>query len=229
MRDSSCREAGAEGTDQREQRIARPERSEGHAQILYHYQNIENMPALSKELAKAILMMPQPERDKLLLRLIGKDEKLVLKLAFELLEGTANDVEVRRNNLSERLKTHMNAPYLTYASPGMVMMAMRGTSGEITEHVRVTKDKFGDIMLNLQLIIATFKRFGEMFSTTRNDCDKITAYIIKKILDIFVKIQRLHPDMLLDFKEDLNTTLSIVHSHKMTSKAAKAVNLPLEV
>jgi hypothetical protein len=56
------------------------------------------MPKLSADLKEAILRMPAAEKDKLLLRLVAKDEKLCQKLEYELLEeGTS--LEERRADI----------------------------------------------------------------------------------------------------------------------------------
>jgi len=55
------------------------------------------MAKIEKELQQAIVAMPQKEKDKLLLRLIGKDDILIQQLTFTLVEESLT-MESRRDD-----------------------------------------------------------------------------------------------------------------------------------
>jgi DNA repair exonuclease SbcCD ATPase subunit len=55
------------------------------------------------ELKKAVLDLPQKEKDKLLVRLISKDKMLIKQLHFQLLEN-AEDLEERIEKLRKQLR-----------------------------------------------------------------------------------------------------------------------------
>ena len=187
------------------------------------------MSALDKSLSLAILRLPQAKRDKMLLQLIAKDEKLVLKLSFELLEGTLDDIEVRRSVVAKNMDIYLDRKRFFLDSPGEVMMAMRKISGEITEHVRVTKDKMGSLRLNLLMINKTFEKYGALLETKRHKCETFTVYTVKRLSDTLANVRNLHEDYLLDYRDDLNLALRNVHNHVATRAVAKEVRLPESV
>ncbi len=94
--------------------------------------------------------MPQKEKDKLLLRLITKDSTLTDKLFFELIEDSATIPE-RREAIMGRI-TRISK--IIQDSPGWILMDMRNLSGDITYHVKVTKDKVG--ALGTEFIFAEY-------------------------------------------------------------------------
>ena len=108
--------------------------------------------AISKDLKEAIVMMPQKEKDKTLLRLIAKDEILMLRLEFELLE-LGETLQSRRDEIRTRI---LKIAKMKHDTPGWMMMDMRSLSGDIGQHVKITKDKYGDIELNLFMLNTFF-------------------------------------------------------------------------
>ena len=99
------------------------------------------MAKLEKDLQEAILSMPQKEKDKLLLKLIAKDDVLIQQLEFTLVEG-GSTVEYRRDEVKNAIdKLYQTDRY----SSGYLMMDMRYINGDITRHVKVTKDKYVEI------------------------------------------------------------------------------------
>ena len=94
--------------------------------------------ALSEELKRAIIQMPQKEKDKLLLRLVAKDSNLVQRFEFELIEH-GDTVQIRRDDIKQRI---LKVAARTHDTPGWMMMDMRSFSGEISQHVKITKDKY---------------------------------------------------------------------------------------
>jgi hypothetical protein len=62
------------------------------------------MPVLSKELKDAIWAMPAAEKDKLLLRLVAKDDDLCKKLEYKLLD------EERREEIRQVIASLSKAP-----------------------------------------------------------------------------------------------------------------------
>lgn len=61
------------------------------------------MSKINDELKRAICQMPSTEKDKILLRLIAKDEMLIAKMQYQLLEDE-NDVVKRRDESLEGIK-----------------------------------------------------------------------------------------------------------------------------
>lgn len=106
------------------------------------------MPKLPKELEKAVLSLPAKEKDKLLIRLIGKNELLIQQLYFQLLEDES-DLPHKRAEIKNQI---LKVSKMYHDTAGWMMMDMRELNGRITNHIKITKDKYGEIELTLFLL-----------------------------------------------------------------------------
>ncbi len=168
------------------------------------------MPKIAKHLEKAIVEMPQKEKDKLLLRLIAKDDLLTEKLEHQLL-GDANDAVDRRNELMEQIREM--ALYAHYDTPGWLMMAMREKSGQITRHEKVTKDKFGEVALLLALINEPFVQQQSLLEKKAKRADNFAEYVVKKAKIILNKLSKLHSDYFVELEDSVNRMLTSIHHY----------------
>jgi hypothetical protein len=179
---------------------------------------------IDEQLKKAIVQMPTKEKDKLLLRLITKDRLLTDKLYFELIEGSETMLE-RRTSLHERI---LRIAKIKESSAGWIMMNMRSLSGEITYHVKITKDKYGEAELNL-LLLNTFFEINKSSllerPTTRNE--KCAKYMAKKGLSVLKLVTKLPEDFHVDFAADMEKMLKFQHT-LCTRNYARELNLPGE-
>src|SRR5438045_2886994 len=112
---------------------------------------------LSPQLKKAIKELSDTEKDKLLLRLLPKNPDLCNRLEYELVENSETQEE-RRDKLAEEIKAKMNEEAY---SPGFIMMDMRYLSGDITRHVKTTKDKYGEVSLALLMLRECLEKHDE--------------------------------------------------------------------
>ncbi len=166
------------------------------------------MPKLSPELKDAILLMPAAEKDKLLLRLVAKDEKLCRKLAYELLEeGTTLDD--RHADIREAIDRLAGAEHY---SPGWLMMDMRTINGMITAHVKTTKDKLGEVSLTLYMLNRVYDGQINHLAFHNRRSEKLAGYVAKRARFIMEKLERLHPDYYIEFEDDVNKLLERLHS-----------------
>ncbi|MCU0354340.1 MAG: hypothetical protein MUD08_11485 [Cytophagales bacterium] len=168
------------------------------------------MPKIAKHLEKAIVEMPQKEKDKLLLRLIAKDELLVEKLEHQLL-GDANDTLDRRNELLEYVREM--AAYPHYDTPGWLMMAMRDCSGRITRHEKVTKDKMGEVLLSLALVNEPFRKQKKLLDKKANRAENFAEYVVKKAKTVMGKVAKIHPDYYVELEDEVNAMLGFIHGY----------------
>lgn len=173
------------------------------------------------QLKKAIIQMPQKEKDKLLLRLITKDTTLTDKLFFELIEDSATIPE-RREAIMGRIS---RISKIIQDSPGWILMDMRNLSGDITYHVKVTKDKVGALELNLFLLNTFLDKYADKLRGYSSRTDKVAMYIAKKALTTLNGFNKLDEDYHFDYKRDVNHMLKQVH--QLASKMyAKQLELP---
>lgn len=179
------------------------------------------MSKITKELEKAIVGLPAKEKDKLLLRLIGKSELLVEQLQFQLLENESflND---RRDEIK---KSILSVSKMGHYTPGWMMMDMRDLNGRITNHVKITKDKYGEIELTLYLLNCFFDNQFALLEKYSSKSDTIAFYIAKRTEFILKKLPKLHEDYYMEFERDVNKLLTLVNS-SAPAYYAKQMGLP---
>lgn len=164
--------------------------------------------ALADQLKKAIIQMPVKEKDKLLLRLITKDGTLSDRLYFELVEDSAT-IQERREEIMGRIE---RTSKFNQNTPGWILMDMRNLSGDISYHVKVTKDKIGAIELNILLLNTFFERYTDILKTYSSKADTCAIYIAKKAQTILNGLNKLDEDYRVDYINDTNQMLKYVHS-----------------
>ncbi len=178
---------------------------------------------LDDALKKAIVQMPIKEKDKLLLRLISKDKALADRLYFELIEGSSTTQERRQEIKSKILRLAQMAQH----TPGWILMDMRTLSGDIAYHVKVTKDKYGEIELNLYLLNAFFEYQADPLRTHTSRTEKVAMYMTKKAKTLLNRLNKLNSDYYVDFEQDVNRLLQQLHS-MCTQPYARQMNIPRE-
>lgn len=164
----------------------------------------------SKEFKEAISNFTSQEKDKLIIRLLKKDRILSHRLYFELIdEETADE---KRNHLEKMIKTEVSATAKKYGRTKYFLPNIRKISAKITEHVKITSDKFGEISLNLLLTSEVFKNLPKF-----GDHHKTHIYLLNKIFRTFVLTKKLDEDYFLELKENYNEVLkSITDSEYLT-------------
>jgi vacuolar-type H+-ATPase subunit I/STV1 len=179
--------------------------------------------ALPDPLKKAIVQMSSREKDKLLLRLVAKDSLLVDRLHFELIEDS-NTLPERREAIRERI---LKIAQMSQFSPGWIMMDMRSLSGDITHHVKITKDKYGEIELNVHLLNVFFENHAEQLRNYSSRSDKCALYIAKKTETVLRLLAKLDEDYYVDFVDAVNQLLHSVHT-MCPHPYARQLQLPQE-
>lgn len=186
------------------------------------------------ELKKAILDLPQKEKDKLLTRLITKDRLLMKQLHFQLLEDEA-DLDERIEAVHGQLQLILDRAneYIPNAnqfrSSDQLMGELKYGSGLVNEHFAITKDKMSEVRLRLFLISGSFTHFDRLFEQhlyERND--RLLTYQAGRIKYILGKYGKLHADLQFEFRDELNEILAFAHQSGM-APYMKALGLPKEV
>jgi hypothetical protein len=162
--------------------------------------------ALSKELKAAILALPRDEKDKLLLRLVGKHADLQEQLQFRLVEEEAT-LEERREALHRAITRLYNREAV---SSGFLMMDMRELHGELTRHVKITKDAYGEVDLLLHLLNGVFDQQLRWIERYSSKSDTLALYVAKRTEALLKKLAKLHPDLQFEFLDATNRLLDRV-------------------
>jgi len=153
----------------------------------------------SDEFKEAISNLPDKEKDKLILRLLKKDLSLADRLNFELLQPLS--IEDARENTWKEVQKILNYGSI-FHSPGIAMMYLRDASGVINEHVSITKDKYGEIHLQLNMLSYFFQHQKERYNRfSDGPTKKLNNYIIARLYKLLGQMNSCHEDQLYDFKE----------------------------
>jgi hypothetical protein len=171
------------------------------------------------EFVKALHLLPDKEKDKLILRLLKHDMQLTNRLLFELV--STDSVEDRRAQVSDQVTRKVGWATERYYSTGYLLMEVRGISGEINEHVSITKDKFGEITLNClmlrQLLELNNKRIA---SESYGKAYSLCVYIVARLFKLLLLIQKQHEDLHMEFREDIEAIGAYVGKNPNIMKAA---------
>lgn len=184
------------------------------------------MRKIDDQLKIAIAKMPVAEKDKLLFRLVAKDEKLVRKLVFELLEGGETRDE-RASELREQIVKNFPKADAGYLTPGYLLLDLRHWNARITEHVQATKDKSGEVSLVIFMLAEAFRRHDAMLKRfPERRSDTFSPYVAKRTAAILKKAEKLHEDYFIEFRRDLNELLDFIWAFKPTARMAQEEGLP---
>ena len=178
------------------------------------------------EFKRALQELPEKEKDKLIYRLLRRDMDLAEKLHFELVD--TDSIEDKRRNMETIISNDIKRFSENFHSLDYIAIEMRRISGKISHHVKITKDKFGEISLNLQMLNEVIEQ--NAFSLTHSKPQKSIKfynYVIVRAFKILLLINLLHEDFLLDFKEDLKKLGANISSNKMLLKTASYNSLDI--
>ncbi len=170
----------------------------------------------SKEFKAALSQFSHPEKDKLIFRLLKKDTLLSKKLYFELIDEETTDD--KRNTMESYLQERISEISRYIGNPKYFLVLIRKLSAEITEHVKVTTDKFGDVFLNLVLVNEILKYHDKLSKQRFDAIYKLYIYLINKIFKALVQITKLDQDYWLEFDEILSDIDSKIHENLYLEK-----------
>lgn len=181
------------------------------------------------DLKEAILKLSQKEKDKLLVRLINKDKKLMQQLHFLLLEdendliqriATAKvDLEVVFKRMFagiDKTRTHYKHRELTGY--------LKSASGVVNEHASITKNKESELDLRLLILEETFKHYGGLYSgeIIGYKSDVHFVYQVARLKAIISLYDKLHEDLQFEYRERIENILlfveaSVLHEYAIAS------------
>jgi len=162
---------------------------------------------LDNKFKQAISQLPSDEKDKLIFRLLKKDTDLAERLYFELV--STDSKEDMREQAKRKIESWVNTSkyHAKYSTPGMFLMEMRDASGIINQHVHTTKDKYGEVYLQLFLLKEYLKIYNEFFiGSSLKQSYTLNMYCITKAFKIMVLLKKMHEDLQFDFADDIIET-----------------------
>lgn len=156
----------------------------------------------SKEFKAALSQLSPAEKDRLIFRLLRKDEILSKKLYFELIDEET--VDQKRDAMEELIKEKVEYASKYISNQKYFIVLIRKISAQITEHVKVTTDKFGDISLNLLLINEILESNEKLSRQKFNDVYKLYLYLINKTVKALALTKKLDEDYWMEIDEYLS-------------------------
>jgi hypothetical protein len=194
---------------------------------IFDKQDFLNNPApipymkFDNELKKALAQLPAAEKDKLILRLLKHDPDLANQLYFKLV--STETPEEARKDIVRSMDLILAYATRRFYSPGYLLMDVREISGMITEHVRITKDKFGEVSLNLKLMVGVLRENNaNIIKSSREGAHTFCAWAINKAFKILVSINKMDEDYYIEFKKDLVLLGNLISENKLLLDYANA-------
>ena len=171
------------------------------------------------ELKEAVLQLPPKDKDKLLVRLISKDKMLMKQLHYQLLENEddlGDRIVALRQKLQDLLEpSHSGiknvAMYSNYRS---LTSLLRQASGMITEHEKITKDKFSEVEFRLLILALAFEYYPILFQKSYvSISDKLHRYVATRIQSTRNKYDKLHEDLQFDLSDLFDKVETFASEH----------------
>jgi len=130
-------------------------------------------------------------------------------------------VQDKREKLKKRIIKRIELATEHYYSAGYLLMDVREISGEINEHVYITKDKWGEISLNCLMLRQLLELNNEHIGAeTYGKAYTLCIYIVARIFKILMLIQKQHEDLHIEFKEEIETIGKLIGKNHFLMKIA---------
>ena len=170
----------------------------------------------SREFKQALSEFSSIEKDRLIFRLLKKDKLLSKKLYFELIDPETTDQ--KRDQMEENVTEKLASAARYIGNPKYYLSTIRTISAEITEHVKVTTDKFGEVYLNLFLVDQILENNDSFAQQRFDNVYKLYIYLINKIVRALLLIKKIDEDYWMEFDEILGKIDDKVHENRYLEK-----------
>lgn len=170
----------------------------------------------SKEFKAALSNFSAIEKDRLIFRLLKKDKLLSKKLYFELIDTETTDQ--KRTQMEEQIEERVLLASKYIGNPKYFLVLIRKISAEITEHVKITTDKFGDIYLQLFLVNQILESNDKLNHQRFDNIYKLYIYLINKLLKAIISIKKIDEDYWMELHEILESIETKIHENRYFEK-----------
>lgn len=173
--------------------------------------------AFDPEFKKALQMLSNKEKDALILRMLRTNLQLANRLHFELMQ--TDTVENKRDLVKKNIEKRIQLVSGRYYVAGYLLMYMRDLSGDINEHVYITKDKQGEILLNCYMLRCVLELNNErIVLDAEYKTYSLCIYIIARVFKIMMFLQKQHEDFHVDFREDIQGLGALIGNNDVLMK-----------
>ena len=172
------------------------------------------------EFKAALAMLPSKEKDKLLWRLIKRDELLARRLEYELL--APYDAVDKRIELAELIQDKTISIVGRRERLSAILSQFRSLSGDISRHVYITKDKVGEIQLNFILLQQAMQLMGNRsYLFGGRATQKYIIYMLNKLYRTSMLVHKLHTDYHIELEDDAQKLGKIMQANPDLMKYVK--------
>ncbi|MFN5793646.1 MAG: hypothetical protein ACK455_02530 [Bacteroidota bacterium] len=179
-----------------------------------------------QEFKTALKLLPDTEKDKLILRLLKHDVSLTNRLYFELVE--TETAEEKREQLKSKISKFIELWKGEHYATMHIYFDAKSISGMISEHLYTTKDKYGEISLSLHLILGIMEGNNYKIGGLIHGYNyKLYIYVYAKLFKILMLIQKQHIDLHIEFKQDIESIGEYIGNNPHLMKLA--INNGLDV
>ncbi len=168
------------------------------------------MPVISKDFKQGVQNIPYQELQKLVLKLARSNSDV-----YDLINIGYLHKEEAGQELFEETMAKIQFHLINMSFKGPVQKSIATSIGkavkEINYYTKITGNKRNEAELLNILLSDVFTNFSDDLGTCWTIFDSKLGVTTKRLLNLVTK--KLHEDFLLDFKDDLNKYLRILHSH----------------
>jgi hypothetical protein len=145
---------------------------------------------------------------------------------FELVD--TDSVEDKRKIIEKELTAYLKKSNGRFLTLGVFLMEMRFVSGKINDHVSITKDKYGEITLNIQMLTESIS-LNKLYilNTKPKDAYTFCIYVIARTFKILLLIKSQHEDLHLDFRDNIKKLGKLIGENDVLMRYA--INNGLDV
>ncbi|RAK66150.1 hypothetical protein [Hymenobacter edaphi] len=162
------------------------------------------MASLPPALRKALLNLPQKEKDQLLVRLVCQDKVLTEQLQFRLLEGP-DALQERRARLRERLDDPVRGYHQT---PNDLLLILRQLQSQIGYHAKITGDQFGEVELTARLLNHVFQHQPAAVARLTGTTQPLLSHLARRADTALRLADKLDVDYHLELADAINELLT---------------------
>lgn len=170
----------------------------------------------SKEFKAALSAFSSTEKDKLIFRLLRKDKLLSKKLYFELIDPETTDD--KRDAMEENVEEKILLASKYIGNSKYFLTIIRKISAEVTEHIKITTDKFGEVSLNLLMVNKILDHNSELSRQRFDNVYKLYIYIINKVFKSLILTKKLDEDYWMEIDEYLRETYNKISENHYLQK-----------
>ncbi|GAA4005097.1 hypothetical protein GCM10022408_16140 [Hymenobacter fastidiosus] len=182
------------------------------------------MPTLSPDLRKALLNLPQKEKDQLLARLVSQDAVLTGQLAYRLLEGP-DALEDRR----QHLRTQIDDPVRGFhQTPNDLLVVVRQLQARIGYHAKITADAFGEVELTLRLLNRVFEHQPAVVSRLHGPTQPLLQHLAKRTREALRQLGKLPADYHVELTDAVNQLLTSLYQ-SAAAPLARELGIPKSI